>query len=681
MADAGAGGPASKRAAALGSLAEQGAKRTLGSPALFAISYSTVASSVYFSLGAVSGHALGLTPVVFLVAGLFFVLCQMTYVEGASLHQERAGSTVFARYAFNELWSFVAGWALLLDGVILIALCAFSATNYLAAFYSPLGSGTYEVLVAAAIIAGVAVLNVRGERAARLRTLAYVAVLDVVLLGVLIVVGAFTVLNLHTVFDPVHLGTSPSWRETVFGLTVAAAAFTGLESASGLAGEVAVSRRGLRRLVVAGTAAVLLVYVGVSTIALSALPASGHGTGLSRKFLDAPLLGVASRLWPGREGSDIAKLVVGATGTIVLVVAANAAMLGLSRLAYSLARNRQIPSAVGRLHPRYGTPVVVVALAAVMATGLVIPEDLDFLIGIFAFGAMLAFTLAHISVIVLRYREPGRERPYAIPLSIPVGGGSLPLPAVLGALMAGAGWVSVLVLHQGARYVGLAWMALGLLLYVTYRRTEGKSLYRRVEVPELSLRKEAPEAEYSSILVPLLGTRFDDDLIQTAGRLATEEDDDDDGVGAEIEALWVFELPMSLPLDARLPEGQWQEAKDALARAKAVGEEYGGVVVHGTRVRARRTGQAIVEQAGRRAVEAIVMGAEQPSRTRGGTVLGGLSTPENFIGEVTRYVIEKAPCRVVLTAPPTETREPGEQPGSRAKEIGAEAATPADESG
>ena len=58
----------------------------------------------------------------------------MTYVEGASLHQERGGSTVFARYAFNELVSFIAGWAILLDYMILIAITAFTATHYAAAF-------------------------------------------------------------------------------------------------------------------------------------------------------------------------------------------------------------------------------------------------------------------------------------------------------------------------------------------------------------------------------------------------------------------------------------------------------------------------------------------------------------------------------------------------------------------
>src|SRR5919205_4324576 len=122
-------------------------RRGLGSPTLFAIVYTSVASAIYFVLGVVGEHALGATPLVFLVAGLFFVLTTMTYVEGASLHQERAGSTVFARYAFNELWSFIAGWAILLDFLILVAVTSLSAANYLAAFWSEIGHGTLELVV------------------------------------------------------------------------------------------------------------------------------------------------------------------------------------------------------------------------------------------------------------------------------------------------------------------------------------------------------------------------------------------------------------------------------------------------------------------------------------------------------------------------------------------------------
>jgi APA family basic amino acid/polyamine antiporter len=200
-------------------------------------------------------------------------------------------------------------------------------------------------------------------------------------------------------------------------------------------------------------------------------------------------------------------------------------------------------------------------------------------------------------------------------------------------------------------------MTFGLLLYVVYRVSEEKPLLRRVRVPQeaLQIPRERREAEYGSILVPLMGNPLDDDIVQTAGRLATEEATDValDGEGATIEALWVFEVPMALPIDARLPDAQLETARAALRRAKAVGEEYAGVEVATATVRARRAGQAIVEEARRRGVEAIVLAAEEPTRVRGGALLGGRGGPrDQFVGDVTRYVVTKAPCRVILTAPP-----------------------------
>jgi APA family basic amino acid/polyamine antiporter len=177
-----------------------------------------------------------------------------------------------------------------------------------------------------------------------------------------------------------------------------------------------------------------------------------------------------------------------------------------------------------------------------------------------------------------------------------------------------------------------------------------------VTVPESALTRtsDSPEIEYGSILVPITGSPLDDDIMQTAGRLAGEEHDDfDDEAGATIEALWVFEVPMSLPIDAALPEGQLKRARAALARAKAVGEEYEGVEVATATVRARRAGAAIVEEAKRRGVQAVVLAAEEPSKIRGGALMGGRGGPlDNFVGEVTKYVVMKAPCQVILTAPP-----------------------------
>jgi APA family basic amino acid/polyamine antiporter len=631
------------------------ARRTLGSPTLFAIVYTSVASAIWFSLGVVAQHALGLTPLVFLAAGVMFLLTTMTYVEGASLHQERAGSTVFARYAFNELWSFIAGWAILLDFLILIAVTSFMTTDYLSVVWGELEDGIEETVLALAVVVYVAVRNIRGFSARRSGRILALVVADVAIQLVVIVLGLFLVFDGSLLVDQLDLGGMPPWSEVLFALTLTTVAFTSLESASGLAGEVAVGRRGLRRLVSSVTLTVIVVYVGIALIAMSALPVVDGQTPLGTTYLERPMIGVVSAFDPDWL-ADALRYVVAVLASVTFVAAAQSGMLGLSRLGYSLATNRQIPSALGRLHPDRATPYILISAAAVLAGGLTLTKDLEFLVSIYAFGALLAFTIAHLSIIVLRVREPDRPRPYRIPLNVRYRDVDWPVPAILGALVSAAAWVSVLVLHEGARYVGIGWMAFGLVLYVAYRTTQGKSLLRRVHVPQAALQHEQREAEYGSILVPLTGSALDDDIVQTAGRLASEEPGDEglDERGATIEAIWVFEVPMSLPLDARLPDAQIERARAALRRAKAVGEEYAGVNVATATVRARRAGTAIVDEARRRGVEAIVLAAEEPTRIRGGALLGGLGggRNESFVGDITRYVVTKAPCRVILTAPP-----------------------------
>jgi APA family basic amino acid/polyamine antiporter len=189
---------------------------------------------------------------------------------------------------------------------------------------------------------------------------------------------------------------------------------------------------------------------------------------------------------------------------------------------------------------------------------------------------------------------------------------------------------------------------------VAYRTSQGKPVLKRVTVPEAALTRRRAEAEFGSMLVPILGTPLDDDIMQTAGRLAAEEADPDEG-GAVIEALWIFEVPMALPLDTRVPDDELKRARAALRRAKAVGEEYEGVEVATAVVRTRRAGEAIVQEAKRRGVEAVVLAAEEPTRLRGGLIYGGKpGLHDNVVGETTRYVVNKAPCRVILTAPPAQ---------------------------
>ncbi|HEU0249739.1 MAG TPA: universal stress protein [Solirubrobacteraceae bacterium] len=645
-------------AAELSESARTTLRHSLGSPILFAVVYTSLASAVFFSLGVVADHALGLTPAVFLIAAVMFGVTAMSYVEGASLHPEPGGSTVFARYAFNELVSFVAGWAMLLDYVILIAVTAFAATQYLSVFWAPLGHSGEALLLSIAIIAFVVFTSIRGFAWRREYRIGLIVVGALVFELIAIAIGLGQFFDAKKLFSQVHLGTAPTWSGLIFALTVTTIAFTSVESASGLAGEVKAGRGALRRLIASGTITVVLSYVGVAIVAVTALPLPS-ATSSGHDFTDAPVIDVLRQLHP-HALSQVFVYVIGAVAAGTLVAAADSAMLGLSRLAYSLSVNRQIPSGLGRLHPKRSTPYVLILLAGFLAALLVIPESLDFLVGIYAFGAMLAFTIAHLSVVKMRYSEPLGERPYKTPFSVRLRGGDLPLLAVFGAIVCSAGWIATMVVHEPARYVGLGWMLGGLLLYVIYRRADETSLLRRVTVPVEALRAEQqPERQYGSILVPLSGTRLDEDMVQTAALLAAGEPTEEDDVST-IEAVWIFEMPMSLPLDARLPDAQVKHARQALARAKAVGEEYSGVQVATATIRARRSAQAILEEARRRGVEAIVLGAEEPSRIKGGSRFGGRGGPlENFVGEATKQVVSKAKCRVIVTAPPArEEAEP-----------------------
>jgi APA family basic amino acid/polyamine antiporter len=170
-------------------------ERGVGTPRLFATAYSTVGSSVYFALGVVAAFALGLTPLVFLVAGLMFVVTTLTYFEGMTMHPERGGSAVMARYAFNELISFVAGWAILLDFLILIAISTLSIGHYLMAFWDVFGHDGVDLAIALLVLGVVARYNYLGKAPRGRRTIA-LSIVDMVLVLTIIAVG------LATAFDP-----------------------------------------------------------------------------------------------------------------------------------------------------------------------------------------------------------------------------------------------------------------------------------------------------------------------------------------------------------------------------------------------------------------------------------------------------------------------------------------------
>lgn len=635
-----------------------GPMSTIGAGALFLVVYVAAASSLFFGLGLIAQYGLALTPLVMILGGIFFVFTFMSYVEGSSLHIERGGASSFARFAFDEFVSFVAGWAILLDYAIVLALAASAVPNYFGVFWAPLDGELGERLIPVAVIVFMAVANVRGVSAQALRRRLPLGLIDFIVLIAIILIGLVSVWNPDALSKSIELGSTPTWNDLFLALVISTIAGTGIEAASGLAGEIKIGRRELKAVVWSSAASTITIFTGISLIALMADPvsvtSSGATTPIAGQYLENPVVGVVQSFSPDWL-ADVLVYVVGVVAVVTLILATRIYLLGPMRVTYALATNRQIPSALGRLHPRFGTPYVAAVFVAIAASGLALLDDPQLLVAIFAFGALLTFTIANLSIIRLRFREPDATRAYRVPLSFSIGKGSVPLPSLIALLGSIAAFAAVVLLRHTATLVGVVWLLVGIALYVTHRRIQGKPLRARVTIPEAALKlRSAREREregFGSILVPVFGGVLDDDIVGTAGRLAMEEGEEHEG--AMIEALHVIEVPMSQPLDAPVPAERLARARQILARAKEVGEEYQGVEVATATVRARATGEAIVREANRRGVEVIVLAAERPSRIRGGPLLGGVEPrAAEFIGKVTEYVARKAHCRVILTAPP-----------------------------
>ncbi len=629
--------------------------RTLGYPTLLAVTYATVAGCLYLLLGPIAASALGATPIVMLAAAVLFALAVMTYVEGASIHPERGGSPTFARHGLDELWSFATAWSLLLDSILLTAAATLAATNYLEAAWPAVARGWVELAVAVLLLTVVTRRAIRGGIGGVSFPVRRLLVgVDVVLQASVVVLGLVLLSNPSVLTDTISWSSTGDWQGVLFALGATMLIVTGLESAAALAGDVPIGRRDLRRLVRTLPLLMVLLYGGVATVGLMALPVIDGTTALGERWIDAPILGIVDQLGTS-SAIDVLTIVVGLIAAATLTGMVLASLGSAGRITVQLALHRQLPTRLGRLHPEHGTPRLVLIVVAVIAAGLVALRDMEFLVGTMAFGVLFATTVAHVAVIRLRYVEPDAPRPFRIPGNVRFRGGLLPIPAVAGAVLSAAVWVSVVISHPAARVVGISWLVVGTLGYVLYRRYHELPVRGRITVPEQALRgEEAAPQQFRSILVPLLGSGLDDDLVQTAGRLAGGEDDDDPERGfAVIEAVWIHVVPMAVAIDGPIADVRMAQARTALARARAVGEEYDGVRVATSAVRARAVGSAIVQEARRRGCEAIVMVAPPPlvgGRRRAGGTLGARGG--GFVlGDAARYVITHAPCQVILTAP------------------------------
>ena len=257
---------------------------------------------------------------------------------------------------------------------------------------------------------------------------------------------------------------------------------------------------------------------------------------------------------------------VGILAATILLIATNAGLIGVSRLAYSLGQHRQVPPVLGRVHPKRLTPyVAIIVFGGVACVLLLLPGNtINLLADLYAFGAMISFTVAHVSVVWLRHLEPDTRRPFRTPLNIQVGKMSVPVLAVIGGLGTFTVWCVVVATHPFGRTIGFIWMGVGLLMYVVYRKAKGYSLTKTVEkvvVPE----SMQADIDYNQILVPIVGSRISDEMMVLACQLATEKK-------SSIDGLYVIEVPLNLPLDARLVNEREKAEKVLKAAATIAGQ-------------------------------------------------------------------------------------------------------------
>jgi APA family basic amino acid/polyamine antiporter len=619
---------------------QQGLERVLGTPALFATAYGNVGSSIYYALGVTAAFALGLTPLVFVVAGVIFVATALTYAEGTVRFPEAGGSSSFARHAFGELASFGAAWAQTLNYVVTIAISAFFVPHYLSVFWEPLHENPWDVVFGVALIALLVGINVLGAReAARLNVV--LAVIDFATQLLLVILGFALIFSPETLIDNVHFGVAPTWSQFLLAIPVGMIAYTGLETISNLSEETRDPPRDVPRAYLWVAVAVFTIYLTLPMIALSALPVEradgGYATllGLPPEeggYRNSPILGLVRNI--GIEEAvliDGLEIYVGLISATILLVAANAGVIGASRITYAMSTYRQLPGRFRRLHPRFKTPwLALVVFAGLIPMIVLLPGQTTLLGTLYAFGAMLSFTIAHAAIVGLRYRHREEELVFRAGPNLALRGVDWPLFAILGAAATLSAWLVIIAQERDTRWAGLGWLALGFLGYAVYRRTVlHEPLRATVRAPAMVLGPSLT-VEYRTIIVPVLRSEESEEALVAAARLAAER-------RATVAVVHVIEVPLDLPLDVELPEAEAQ-ADEVLDNAAALVESYGVRAVSRV-LRARAAGPAIAEEADHRNAELIVMGAPRlrPGRRR-------------IFGDTVDYVLKTARTRVLIAA-------------------------------
>ncbi len=622
---------------------QQRLERVLGTPALFSTAYGNVGSSIYYALGVTAVFALGLTPVVFVIAGIIFAATAATYAEGTVRFPEAGGSSSFARHAFNELVSFGAAWAQMLNYIITIAISAFFVPHYLSIFWAPLKENPWDIVGGGLVIAVLVTLNIVGTRESA-RVNIGLALIDFATQILLVLLGFALIFSPHILASNVHLGVAPTWSQFFIAIPVAMIAYTGIETVSNLAEEARDPVKNIPRAISFVAIAVFAIYFTLPWIALSALPvtqtADGHyhdtaGSRPAGGLLERPGTG------PGREHGHpwrAAECAQGVRGASRRDDPLHRDERRRDRRLADHVRDGELPAVAGRL-PAATQEIQDAVHLALGLRGSDPDDSCCFRARRTSSGRCTRSGRCSRSPSRMRrwWRCGSRARTTSwssVPnrTSASAGWTGRSSRSSAGSAPVLPGW-SLSCRSRRTRWAGLGWLAAGFVTYAIYRRRLHAPLAETVRAP-IPI-GPGVALEYRNVLVPIVHRRESEEAVDLACRLATER-------GATIAAVTVLEVPLELSLDAPLPDAMEHRAHDLLDEARAIGEAY-GVDVVGRLIRERRAGRAIVDEAERRNSEIIVMGSPRRDVRRGSA---------RIFGDTVDFVLKNAPCRVMVAAAP-----------------------------
>lgn len=458
-------------------------RRVLGIPAVFSAGYGNVGSSIYYALGIVALVAMGATPVALGIAGILFIFTALTYAEGTAALPEAGGSASFARHGFNDLAGFIAGWALMLSYIVTIAISAYTIPPYLGYFWEPFkDSAVIGTVASMGIVVFLMTLNVVGIKETSFINIS-AAVLDIATQVSLVVIGFILLFNPTVIISRI-VNNWPAPENLIIGIALAAIAYTGIETMSQMAEETKRPEQNVPRALVMMIVAVLVIFAGISLVSLSAMTPQELATDWSRD----PVAGIAANL-PLAILQDVLKPLIAILAGTILLIATNAGLIGISRLAFSLGKHRLVPPALSRIHPRFKTPYISIILFSIIAILIIMPGFFEADVfknmgALYAVGSLLAFMFAHASIISLRIRRPELPRPFKVGWNIKIKGRELPVSAILGICALSVIWVIILITQPYSRWVGLGWMVVGIIIYYFYRKRENLPLTHTPEDQE-----------------------------------------------------------------------------------------------------------------------------------------------------------------------------------------------------